>query len=529
MERKDSIDDTDHLERGIIVQEDQKDYFCTDVTELTEEEQKACIKFETMRDDLMKDGQMHFLDGYHDSMEVISNSKLYQTLKNMPKGGHLHLHLTAAAGVDFLIELTKDDVVYYNMKKNKLMVFPNGEPDEGYTQCNMVRSNWSSEGTFESYLKNKILLTAEDIKSKHSSTIWGIFQYKFDLTFELYNYYRFFEKILAHVLTYSMDEKWFIVELRHIFGCVFDDKKIDLNFTDEMAIFGRWLDTAHEREPIFELKIISCGLKIFGDAQIKSQLTYCIAGLKKTKLIAGFDLVWEEDITPPLKSYRRLIRTAQEKQDKGDPPLNVFLHAGESCSRFNENLYDALMIGTKRIGHGFAILNHPYLTDQVKEKDICLEVCPVSNLILGYWFDLRWHPARALMHRGIPLSISGDDPGFYGTTGVTLDYAYATLAWQLSVKELKQFALNGIKYAAITEESKEKVSFIFVSTSWYIQLCIFWTQYFIASWKNAISLGRMDQGIKRKLNTESKWTGSYKTSQIVTKQPLRFVTYIQQN
>ncbi len=69
------------------------------------------------------------------------------------------------------------------------------------------------------------------------------------------------------------------------------------------------------------------------------------------------------------------------------------------------------------------------------------------------------------MHRGIPLSISGDDPGFYGTTGVTLDYAYATLAWQLSVKELKQFALNGIKYAAITEESKEKVSFIFVNTS----------------------------------------------------------------
>lgn len=143
------------------------------------------------------------------------------------------------------------------------------------------------------------------------------------------------------------------------------------------------------------------------------------------------------------------------------------------------------MIGTKRIGHGFAILNHPYLTDQVKEKNICLEVCPISNLVLGYTFDLRWHPARALMHRGIPLTISADDPGFWGTKGVSLDYAYACLAWQLTVKELKQFALNGIKYAAITEESKEKVNILFFILFVINKLIILFISNVIASRENA--------------------------------------------
>lgn len=71
----------------------------------------------------------------------------------------------------------------------------------------MIRSNWTKEGTFDEFIREKILLTTEDIKSKHSSTIWSVFQYKFDLTFELYNYHKFFEKILTHVLEYTIAEK----------------------------------------------------------------------------------------------------------------------------------------------------------------------------------------------------------------------------------------------------------------------------------------------------------------------------------
>ena len=82
-------------------------------------------------------------------------------------------------------------------------------------------------------------------------------------------------------------------------------------------------------------------------------------------------------------------------------------------------------------------------------------MCPISNLILGYTLDLRWHPGKFLLQNGVPVSLSADDPGFWGIQGLTLDYAYATLAWELDIKDLKQFAINGIKYSSLTDDEKQ--------------------------------------------------------------------------
>ena len=89
------------------------------------------------------------------------------------------------------------------------------------------------------------------------------------------------------------------------------------------------------------------------------------------------------------------------------------------------------------------------------DKDVCIEVCPLSNMVLGYTLDLRVHPIRDLMYKGLQFSISSDDPGFFNYEGVTLDYAYATLAWELDIRDLKKISLNGIKYSSISEEKKK--------------------------------------------------------------------------
>lgn len=115
------------------------------------------------------------------------------------------------------------------------------------------------------------------------------------------------------------------------------------------------------------------------------------------------------------------------------------------------------MLGTKRIGHGFQLALFPELQKIVKEKDICIEVCPLSNMVLGYTLDLRTHPVSHMLARGIQASISSDDPGFFGYEGVTLDYVYAVGAWQLDMKDIKQLSLNGIKYSSVSDEVKEIV------------------------------------------------------------------------
>lgn len=86
------------------------------------------------------------------------------------------------------------------------------------------------------------------------------------------------------------------------------------------------------------------------------------------ELIAGFDMVNEEDFTPEISEFAESILQAQEnitivdacaRGDDGKMP--TFFHAGETHQREVKNLEDAIMLGTKRIGHGFQLQLFPHL------------------------------------------------------------------------------------------------------------------------------------------------------------------------
>lgn len=123
------------------------------------------------------------------------------------------------------------------------------------------------------------------------------------------------------------------------------------------------------------------------------------------------------------------------------------------------------MLKTKRIGHGFNLIMHPHLIDLVKKENICVEACPTSNLLLSYCRDLRTHPTRALLKHGVKVSISPDDPGFFESPGVTLDYVVAYIAWDLNLSDLKQICLNSIEFAAVPEEEKKPL-YTFFDDRW---------------------------------------------------------------
>lgn len=117
--------------------------------------------------------------------------------------------------------------------------------------------------------------------------------------------------------------------------------------------------------------------------------------------------------------------------------FKCYFHAGETHDASLTNMHDAVLLDSKRMGHGFQLSLFPNLIKEVIERDICIEACALSNMVLGYTLDLRNHPLRYLMHHGLQVSISSDDPGFFNYQGVTLDYAYVTLAWELDLMDLK--------------------------------------------------------------------------------------------
>ena len=111
------------------------------------------------------------------------------------------------------------------------------------------------------------------------------------------------------------------------------------------------------------MRLIICGLKMFGRGHIQSQLDAIIEADSQTNLISGFDMVNEEDYNPAIDDF--LDQIMMVKMKLGDR-FQLYLHSGESYKRSNTELYDAILLGTKRIGHGTGLLMHPDLIEKVK-------------------------------------------------------------------------------------------------------------------------------------------------------------------
>ena len=76
-------------------------------------------------------------------------------------------------------------------------------------------------------------------------------------------------------------------------------------------------------------------------------------------------------------------------------------------------MVDALLLGTKRIGHGFLLMKHQHLMEEVKKRDVIIEVNMLSNFIMKYHFDLRSHPGIMMHNAGVKINLSSDDPGIF--------------------------------------------------------------------------------------------------------------------
>lgn len=116
----------------------------------------------------------------------------------------------------------------------------------------------------------------------------------------------------------------------------------------------------------------------------------------------GFDLVGNENQLRPLIDFIEPLLYFRKRQAEEGLEIPFVFHAGETLGDGDfpdNNVYDALLLGAKRIGHGlalevilydvhtnmylrFSLVKHPKLMQACREQGIMLEVCPISYVLL---------------------------------------------------------------------------------------------------------------------------------------------------
>lgn len=174
-------------------------------------------------------------------------------------------------------------------------------------------------------------------------------------------------------------------------------------------------------------------------------------------LISGFDLVGHEDPGRTLADLTPLLFWFRKACASASLTIPFFFHAGETLGTGTEadtNLFDALTLGTRRIGHGFSLYKHPLLMNMVRDRRICVEVCPISSEILRLTGSINAHPLPALLANGVSVAICNDDPAILGQDDAGLSYDFFQCLQgieSLGLDGLGALAENSVRYAAFED------------------------------------------------------------------------------
>lgn len=158
--------------------------------------------------------------------------------------------------------------------------------------------------------------------------------------------------------------------------------------------------------------------------------------------VVGIDLAGDEE-TPYPAELPGLFLEAKARYG-----LGVTIHAGETGR--SDNIRSAVeLFGAERVGHGTAAGMDPPLMELLRERDICIEVCPISNRLTRAVPLGDAHPIREFEKAGVPYVICSDNPGIH-QRGLTDDFS-AAMEEGVSLEDLQRQYARARRYTFIKD------------------------------------------------------------------------------
>ena len=167
-----------------------------------------------------------------------------------------------------------------------------------------------------------------------------------------------------------------------------------------------------------------------------------------------------------LKHKDKIVGVGLDSSEKGNPPQKFkklfehaikegFLtvaHAGEEGPP--EYIWDSLkLLNVKRIDHGVQCLKDEKLVQLLKNNNIPLTVCPLSNVKLCVFDKLENHNLKKMLDKGLRVMVNSDDPAYFGGY-LNTNLIKTSKALNLSLDDVKILIQNSFKSSFLEENSK---------------------------------------------------------------------------
>lgn len=327
----------------------------------------------------------------------------------------------------------------------------------------------------ENWLKSKMVLSEEEAYgfSQTVNGVWARFNQATRCFKGLLNYEKVYKWYIKQAIDRMIEENVMYAELRPMLLDKFipannGKDKIDNPSQMQLIIDGvkekqAELEKKNELDKFpFGLKIVYCTPRSIPKKMMQEEMKQCIElKIQYPNLICGFDLVGAEDRPNHIGFYKEELIAFREVCRKKDLDIPFLFHAGEtlldmggSSDPANSNLYDAVLLNSKRIGHGFSLMKHPHLVEKFKKtkdsKGICVELCPISNELLHLCRNIKEHPFPELLAAGIPCTVNSDNPSLFSNSMSHEFYQIMVGAPTMSLYSWKQLAWWSLEYSCLS-------------------------------------------------------------------------------
>ncbi|XP_015127297.1 adenosine deaminase 2 [Diachasma alloeum] len=389
----------------------------------------------------------------------IEQSEVFKIIKKLPKGAVLHAHDTAFVHWEFVYNITFRENLYICDRDEELSLqfFQTPLNTCDWKLLSDLRKDPAVADSLNERIRRKMTMLVENPDEKYPDidAAWAKFMDIFMFITPMLTYRPVWQDHYYQGLKELYEDNVLYLELRSTLPALYELDGREYKPLEVVGIYKNVTARFKEDYPDFiGAKIIYAPLRMMSETEIGNFINEAVE-MKRTypHFFAGFDLVGQEDKGKTLKSYA-------DKLNAGKNEINYFFHAGETNwygTSTDDNLIDAVLLNTKRIGHGYAIVKHPKVLDYIKKNKIAIEICPISNQVLGLVKDLRNHLASALFADDVPVVVSNDDPGLFGSRALSYDFYEAFMGMMsknADIRALKQLAMNSLIYSSLSQDEQ---------------------------------------------------------------------------